>query len=120
MKRLSLLWTDQTGFVVSSELVLVATIVVIGLLVGLATIRDQVLQELADAADAISEVDQSYVFSGMTGHAVSTSGTVFGDSADYCENTAPGSDQSPGNPPECIEIELIDPAVIHGGEGPGL
>ena len=34
MKLLRRLWTDEAGFVVSTELVLVATVLVIGLLVG--------------------------------------------------------------------------------------
>jgi Flp pilus assembly pilin Flp len=51
---------DEAGFVVSAELVLVATIVVIGMITGLSTVRDQVVTELADVADAVSAVNQSY------------------------------------------------------------
>lgn len=35
MKMLHRLWNDEDGFVISAELVLVATIVVIGLILGL-------------------------------------------------------------------------------------
>ena len=49
----------EEGFVVSSELILLATMLVLGMLTGLNTIRDQVVQELGDVADAISEIDQS-------------------------------------------------------------
>jgi len=118
MTRLKIFWSSEAGFIVSAELVLVATVVVLGLLVGLTTIRDQVLQELADVADAVSEVDQSYSFTGMTGHAVSVSGTRFNDTHDFCENAA-GSDQSPGNEPQCLEIDGVDPNIDPGGEGPG-
>ena len=121
MASLKKLWVDQSGFIVSAELVLLATVVVIGLLVGLVTIRDQVIQELADVADAISEVDQSYSFTGITGHAASTSGTIFNDEHDFCEIDA-GSDQQTGlqGEPQCLDIEGIDPAIFPGGEGPGV
>lgn len=115
MAKLTRLWQDEAGFIVSAELVLVATVVVIGMLVGLVTIRDQVVQELADVADAVSEVDQSYSFTGITGHAASTSGTIFNDTNDFCEAAA-GSDQSPGNEPQCVEINDIAPDVIGGRE----
>jgi len=42
-KFLSQLWQDEAGFVISSELIFVATLLVIGLITGLTTIRDQVL-----------------------------------------------------------------------------
>ncbi len=82
---------DESGFVVSTELVIIATILVIGMLVGLTTIRDQVVTELADVADAISALDQSYAFSDITGHASSTAGTVFDDEADFCDASDAGS-----------------------------
>jgi len=120
MSLLKKLWLDQSGFIVSAELVLIATILVIGMLVGLVTIRDQVIQELADVADAISEFDQSYSFTGITGHAASTSGTIFNDTHDFCE-TAAGSDQGTGlaGEPQCLDIVNQD-ALIGGGEGPGI
>ncbi|QDT33566.1 hypothetical protein Mal48_28190 [Thalassoglobus polymorphus] len=82
---------DESGFVVSTELVIIATILVIGMLVGLTTIRDQVVTELADVADAISALDQSYAFSDITGHASSTAGTMFDDEADFCDASDAGS-----------------------------
>lgn len=82
---LSNLLRDESGFVVSTELILVATILVIGMVVGLTTVRDQVVTELSDVADAISALDQSYAYSDVTGHAASTAGTVFDDIADFCD-----------------------------------
>jgi len=110
MKVWHRLWRGDEGFVVSAELVLIATVLVIGLLVGLVTIRDQVVQELADVADAISEVDQSFSFSGVTGHASSTSGTIFNDTHDFCEDLS-GSDQHSGlAPPQCISFFFASPS----------
>lgn len=113
-KFLSQLWQDEHGFVISSELVFVATLLVIGMVTGLTTIRDQVLMELGDVADAISEVDQSYAYSAVTAHASSTAGVNFADANDFCEQASVGNDQQtgPNNEPQCLAI--LAPA---GGEG---
>lgn len=79
------LWNDEAGFVIASELVLVATILVIGMIVGLTTVRDQVVQELADTAGAISDIVQTYSYSAVTGHSASTSGSDFIDQIDKCD-----------------------------------
>lgn len=100
------LWSDDNGFVVSSELILVATLLVIGMVTGLSTVRDQVVQELGDVADAISEINNSYSFSGVSAHAGSTAGTVFSDENDFCEADT-GADQNGGatpTPPQCLAI----------------
>jgi len=86
MKMFSALWSDEAGFVVSSELILIATLVVIGLIAGLTTIRDQVIGELADVASAVSSVNHDYSFSGITSHSGSTAGTVFNDQLDFCDD----------------------------------
>ena len=79
------LFADESGFIISSELVLIATVLVIGLVVGNTTLRDQVVTELADVADAVSALDQSFAYSSVTGHSSSTAGTSFDDSADFCD-----------------------------------
>ncbi len=109
MNMLSKFWNDEAGFVVSSELVLIGTILVLGVVVGLATVRDQVVQELGDLALAISNINQSYSFSGVTGHTSSTAGSVFSDLTDFCDTNVDGA----GTEPECISVQ-IDATV---GEG---
>ena len=96
------LWTDDAGFVVSAELVLVATILVIGILVGLVTVRDQVVQELADVAAAVAQFNQSYSFSAITGHTSSVAGTSFDDSIDFCQGVF--GDDLPNLPALCISV----------------
>ena len=91
---------DEAGFVISAELIIVATILVIGLIVGQTTLRDQVVTEIADVADAISALDQSFGISDATGHASSTAGTVFDDNADFCD----GVDAAQGQTGTCVEI----------------
>ena len=82
------LWKDECGAIVSTELVLVITILGIGMIVGLATLRNAVVTELADTAEAIGSVDQSYTYSGITGHESATAGSAFADAADFCEDGA--------------------------------
>lgn len=94
---------DDAGFVVSSELVLLGTVTVLGLITGMTTMRDQVVQELGDAADAFSEVNQSYSYSAITAHTSFTAGGRFYDAHDLCERPF-GTDQFPGNEPSCLEI----------------
>ena len=44
------LWQCERGFVVSNELVFMSAIIVLGLIVGLTTVRDQVVQEFGDVS----------------------------------------------------------------------
>ena len=65
MRMLRSMWRDEAGFIISAELVLVATILVGGLIVGMVSLRDQVVQELVDVGQAIGSLSQSYAFSGV-------------------------------------------------------
>ena len=83
MKTLKALWSDESGAIVSTEIVLVITILGIGMVVGLSTLRNDVVTELADTAQAISNIDQSYSYSGISGHnsrSVGSKGGVFHNS----------------------------------------
>lgn len=87
------LLNDEAGFIISAELVLVATILVIGLVVGLSEIQHAVVSELNDVADAVGQLNQSYSFSGfhkagkspLSFHAI-TYGSSFTDQKDDCDN----------------------------------
>ena len=85
MRHIGNLWWDEAGFVISTELALVATIIVIGLVVGLTSIRDQVVLELGDVAAMLSQLNQSFSFSAITGHHSSTAGSFGNDLADSCD-----------------------------------
>jgi hypothetical protein len=104
------LWNDEVGFVISFELMLVATILVIGMIVGLTTIRDQLIQELGDVAAAIAGVNQSYSYAGVTGHFSSTAGSNFTDLIDACQNAI--TDDFANQEPMCIELDR--PATPEG------
>jgi Flp pilus assembly pilin Flp len=79
------LWSDQNGAIVSSELVLIATILVLGMIVGLAALRDSVVQELGDIAGALGNLNQSYNFGGVTSCCASVAGSRFTDALDNCD-----------------------------------
>lgn len=87
MRMLRRVWKDDAGFVVSTELVLVATILVIGMIVGLATVRNTLVQELGDVALAFNNIVQSYVYSGVAGRDDSsqTAGSDYTDRTDFCD-----------------------------------
>lgn len=59
------LWNDEAGFIVSAELALVGTLCVLGLIVGLTSVRDAVNCELTDLSSAICSLDQSYYYTGF-------------------------------------------------------
>jgi len=82
------LWNDEAGFIVSLELILIATIVVIGLITGLSTVRNAVVQELSDVAGAVQDLNQSYTYNSVAGPVSNTAGSVFVDTMD--DNDLPG------------------------------
>ncbi|WP_166828820.1 branched-chain amino acid aminotransferase [Thalassoroseus pseudoceratinae] len=82
MNLLTTLWADEAGFVVSAELILVCTILVLGLVVGLAEVGTGVNEEMEDVGSAIGSVNQSYSFTGFTGFKGDLSGSIFYDQKD--------------------------------------
>lgn len=86
------LFHDEAGFIVSAELVLVATLLVIGLIVGLSEVQHAVVAELNDVADAIGSLNQSFCFSGFSAVKCgskcgsSFSGSAFRDVMDDCDD----------------------------------
>lgn len=97
------LWNDEAGFVISSELVLVATILVLGVIVGMQSVRDSLVQELGDLAAAVGSVNQSYSFSAVTGHHSSTAGSLYLDETDDCD-----TQDTAGSEPQCIAVCDVD------------
>jgi hypothetical protein len=54
----------QTGFVITTEIVLLATILFIGSVIGLTVIRDALVLELQNIAKVI-EINEEYAFDGI-------------------------------------------------------
>ena len=53
------------GFITTTELILVFTALVLGLIVGMVSLRNAVTAELEDLAEAIGNIDQFYQYSGL-------------------------------------------------------
>jgi Flp pilus assembly pilin Flp len=66
-KMLAKLWSDDCGALIATEFLFVATILVIGIIVGLSNIRDAVTTELTELANAILALSQGYTISGLSG-----------------------------------------------------
>ncbi len=79
------LYQDEVAFVISAELVLIATVAVIGIIVGMVAIRDAVVSELSDVAGAIQDLNQTYSFNRVTGHSGYTYGSSWTDRRDWCD-----------------------------------
>lgn len=110
MKSLTVLWDDSRGFVVSVELVLVTTIAVLGLIVGLTSVRDGVVCEISDVAGSVQDLNQSYRLSGLSGHSASTVGSDYRDALDFCDD----ADSRSGRADNCIQFTsgISDEGVI--------
>lgn len=79
---------DESGFLVSSELVIVGTVGVLAMVVGLEAISSSVVQELNDLASAFGAMSQSYNYRSIAkvGHA-RISGAGYYDNGDFCDCT---------------------------------
>lgn len=51
---------DETGVMSSIEYILFVTIMAIGIVVGLATVRDAVMQQFGDISVAVENLEQTY------------------------------------------------------------
>ena len=54
------LWRDECGVLRAGDYILMVTILGIGAVAGLGTVRDAVVQDLGDVAIAMESLDQSY------------------------------------------------------------
>ncbi|WP_246864706.1 hypothetical protein [Spongiibacter thalassae] len=61
----SIMQRKQGGFIMTTELVLLTSVMVVGMVVGLVSMRDSVNAEMEDVAEAIGALDQSYSFDGI-------------------------------------------------------
>lgn len=112
MKMTSRLWNEEAGAILSAELMLVASVLVIGVIAGLTSLRDSVVSELADVAQALANINQSYSYSGVSGHHVFSGGGVFVDNTDFCDVATLSGAQSA----KCVVI-CSTPAAPVGTDG---
>ena len=93
------LWSEEEGFLLSAEAVLYATLLVIGLIAGLSSVRESVVTELGDVAQAIGNLNQSFSFGASVGHCGFTGSSSFTDLVDFCDTLAGPFQQS-----KCISV----------------
>jgi hypothetical protein len=87
MNLINTLKNDENGFVVSAELVLVGTILVLGMIVGLTELSFNVNQELEDVGSAIGAINQTYYYTLASGQKGEVVGSTFLDFQDQCDNS---------------------------------
>jgi hypothetical protein len=73
------LWNDDCGALIATEWVFVGTILVLGIITGLVAVRQAVISELTEFANAVMALNQSYSFSGQTNCEASTAGSSGSD-----------------------------------------
>lgn len=81
------LLADEAGFILSAELVLIATVAVLGLTAVMVGVRDSIGGEMADLAHSFRKIDQSYGYSSMRGCRTRTGYTSFTAGSGYLDST---------------------------------
>ncbi len=88
---LKTLWNDESGVILSAEIVLVGTILVLGMIVGLVELQCAIVAELSDLSSAFGNLNQSYQISGFASSKgdgrfkARTFGASYTDRADACD-----------------------------------
>jgi hypothetical protein len=88
---LKTLWNDEAGVILSAEIVLVSTILVLGMIVGLVELQCSIVAELSDLSSAFGNLNQSYNYSGFASSKggnqfkARTYGAAYTDRADTCD-----------------------------------
>lgn len=118
LNLLNTLRRDENGVILSAEIVIVGSILVIGMITGMTCLQQAVNGELRDVAGAIGALDQSYSFSshrkpGINGQCCAyTAGSAFVNCEQKeqdCQHDLIG--------PDCCEGKLI--VAAHSNQGCG-
>jgi hypothetical protein len=96
------LWSDDQGALIAIEFLFVATILIIGIVVGLTAVRNAVAAELTELANAILALSQGYTIGGLTGCCSS----VDGSQAIDIPQTIPGPTCTPPAIPSVIDVTV--------------
>jgi hypothetical protein len=70
------LWNDDCGALISMEFLFVATILVIGVIIGLTNLREALNVELTELGNALLALSQGYSISGQSGSNASVDGSA--------------------------------------------
>lgn len=86
------LWNDESGAILTFELILIMTILGIGMIVGLNSIKTAVTTEAVDVATAVGSINQSYSYNGLMDCGSMTAGSSVLDETDMCDPGHMGAD----------------------------
>lgn len=108
---LSELWRDDDGVILSSELVIVGTLLVVGLISGTACLQQAVDGELRDLGRALGSLDQSYAIAGHRKSGFHGRLSAWTAGSDYinCDDRDPRDEDLAG----CCVL----PVKVHQSEG---
>ena len=70
-------WQEDCGALIATEWVFVATILVLGSITGLVMVRQSVISELGDFANAVMALEMGYSISGQSNCQSSTVGSEY-------------------------------------------
>ena len=107
------LLNDESGFLISAELVLIFTLVFCAVAVGVSVVKDSLSAELHDVSEAIGALNQTYITTGLqaaaqTGNHATCAGSGYTDERDDC-------DCSPLT--LTVTMPKADPSTIGDAEG---
>jgi hypothetical protein len=110
MKLLQKLWTETDGFVISSELMLVQSIILAGVLAGATVARDSVVREFTDIGRTLRSMNQSFSITGIQGHTSQSAPSQFVDpsfqSTGVTQTQFTGGPQFTGVPSQFARVEV--------------
>lgn len=95
------LWKDDGGALIAIEWVFVATILVFGAIVGLVAVRQAVVSELTEFANAVMSLNQGYKINGQKNCQSSISGSETKDSSNKIEASSSKPDSKDINSDPC-------------------
>jgi hypothetical protein len=95
------LWEDDRGALIATEWVFMATILVLGALVGLVAVRQALVSELTEFGNGVLALNQSFSFAGQSNCLSSIAGSRAFDTCDSIPafSTAPECTSFIGQPP---------------------
>ena len=85
-QTLQRLWQDDAGALIATEWVFVATILVLGIITGLVALRQALISEMIETAQALVAINASFFSSGQSNCESSTAGSSASDTVDTITN----------------------------------
>src|SRR5262249_43171643 len=95
------LWNDDCGALIATEWIFLMTILILGIITGLVALRQALISELTESAQAILSLDQSFAFSGQSNCESSTAGSSASDTANTIGNISVAASTSNINQAPC-------------------